>query len=279
MFKKISTLFIIIFLSSVCLFSCKMKGYESIRPHQSIQNHSLSGRQHVKSSEHKKGRSRLKLSSHSTDKRERFSKKPPRTKKRKPKSVNVENKEDYIVDNEIKNDKIIIFFSRPGEQFEIGGVMDKGNTEIVADVLAAATGADVWRIKPLDVNRYPRSYKEALAIAKEELVNKVRPAYVGNIPDLSQYTTVFIGAPVWHDDWPMIVYTFFDNAKEVLKDKVLIPFCTHSGSGIAPLVSKLSAAFPDNVIKEGLAVRGVYAQEGPGTVRTEVNSWLKRLSL
>ena len=56
--------------------------------------------------------------------------------------------------------------------------------------------------------------------------------YAGEVPDLTQYSTVFIGAPVWWGDWPMICYTFFENNADALAGKTLIPFSTHEGSGL-----------------------------------------------
>ena len=34
-------------------------------------------------------------------------------------------------------------------------------------------------------------------IGKQEQNDNSRPAYAGEVPDLSQYSTIFIGAPVW----------------------------------------------------------------------------------
>ena len=82
------------------------------------------------------------------------------------------------------------------------------------------------------------------------------PAYAREVPDLSQYSTIFIGAPVWWGDWPMIMYTFFENNKEGLAGKTLIPFSTHEGSGLSGFDKKLSSACPDATVLDGLAIRG-----------------------
>ncbi len=41
-----------------------------------------------------------------------------------------------------------------------------------------------------------------------------RPEYAGEVPDLSQYNTIFIGAPAWWGDWPMICCTFFESGAD-----------------------------------------------------------------
>ena len=48
-------------------------------------------------------------------------------------------------------------------------------------------------------------------MAKKEQNENARPAYADTLPDLSDYSVIFIGAPVWWGDWPMIMYTFFEN--------------------------------------------------------------------
>ena len=38
--------------------------------------------------------------------------------------------------------------------------------------------------------------EETADVAKQEQNDNARPAYAGEVPDLSQYSTIFIGAPV-----------------------------------------------------------------------------------
>ncbi len=90
---------------------------------------------------------------------------------------------------------LVIYFSRTGEQYTVG-VIDKGNTAIVAEMIAEQTGADMFEVLPAD-DRYPMTYNELTDVAKQEQNQKARPEYTGELPDLSGYDTVFIGAPVW----------------------------------------------------------------------------------
>lgn len=104
---------------------------------------------------------------------------------------------------------LVLYFSRTGEQYTVG-VIEKGNTAVVAEMIAEKTGADIFEILPAD-DHYPMTYKELTDAAKREQNENARPAYAGTLPDLSQYDTIFIGAPVWWGDWPMIMYTVFEN--------------------------------------------------------------------
>ena len=185
-------------------------------------------------------------------------------------------KEENEADNTAGSlDTLVVYFSRTGEQYNVG-VIDKGNTAIVADMIKDQTGADSFEILPQE-DYYPYTYKELTDVAKQELNDNARPAYKGEVPDLSQYNTIFIGAPVWWGDWPMIMYTFFENNRDSLAGKTLIPFSTHAGSGLSGFDSKLSAACPESSIGTGLAIAGTDAQNDQDSVKQSVDEWLKEL--
>ena len=165
---------------------------------------------------------------------------------------------------------LVIYFSRTGEQYTVG-VIDKGNTAIVAEMIAEETGADLFEVLPVD-DHYPMTYNELTDVAKQEQNDKARPAYAGELPNLSGYDTVFIGAPVWWGDWPMILYTVFENND--FSGKKLVPFSTHEGSGLSGFDKKLASACPDAEVLDGLAVRGNDAQNRQDSVRETVQDWL-----
>ena len=173
------------------------------------------------------------------------------------------------------SDTLVVYFSRTGEQYNVG-VIDKGNTAIVADMIAEQTGADVFELLPQE-DYYPYTYDELTDVAKKELNENARPAYAGEVPDLSQYSTIFIGAPVWWGDWPMIMYTFFEENADGLAGKTLIPFSTHAGSGLSGFDRKLSGACPNSTVGTGLAIAGTDAQNNQESVRQNVNDWLSGL--
>lgn len=172
---------------------------------------------------------------------------------------------------------LVVFFSRTGEQYTVG-VIDKGNTAIVAEMIADETGADLFEVIPVD-DHYPMTYKELTDVAMEEKTEGARPSYKGGMPDLSAYDTVFIGAPVWWGDWPMIMYTFFEENAETLAGKKLIPFSTHEGSGLSGFDKKLSSAVPGADVLKGLAVRGNDCQNSQDSVKNSVISWLSELDI
>ena len=167
---------------------------------------------------------------------------------------------------------LVVYFSRTGEQYTVG-VIDEGNTAIVAKMIAEQTGADLFEVLPVD-DHYPMTYAELTDVAKQEQNENARPEYDGEVPNLSQYDTVFVGAPVWWGDWPMIMYTFFENNADALSGKKLVPFSTHEGSGLSGFDKKLAEVCPDSTISEGLAIRGNDAQNDQDGVSSSVNDWL-----
>ncbi len=170
---------------------------------------------------------------------------------------------------------LVVYFSRTGEQYTVG-VIEKGNTAIVAEMIAEKTGADLWEVLPAD-DHYPMTYSALTDVAKREQSEKARPAYKGTAPELSGYDTIFIGAPVWWGDWPMIMYTFFEQNRDALSGKTLIPFSTHEGSGLSGFDRKLGSAIPGAAVGKGLAIRGNDAQNNRGAARDSVNAWLDGL--
>jgi flavodoxin len=170
------------------------------------------------------------------------------------------------------SDILVVYFSRTGEQYTVG-VIDEGNTAIVAKMIADKAGADSFEVLPVD-DHYPMTYDALTDVAKQEQNDNARPEYAGEVPDLSQYNTIFIGAPVWWGDWPMIMYTFFEENADALAGKTLIPFSTHAGSGLSGFDSKLSKALPDSTVGTGLAIEGTDAQNDQTAVKEKVSGWL-----
>ena len=176
--------------------------------------------------------------------------------------------------SEAKTDILVIYFSRTGEQYTVG-VIDKGNTAIVAEMIAEQTGADLFEVLPVD-DHYPMTYNALTDVAKQEQNANARPEYLKeNQPDLSQYETIFIGAPVWWGDWPMIMYTVFENND--FSGKKLIPFSTHEGSGLSGFDRKLASVRPNAEVKTGLAIRGNDCQNRQDSVKESVAQWLSGL--
>ena len=165
---------------------------------------------------------------------------------------------------------LVVYFSRTGEQYGVG-VIEKGNTAIVADMIIEQTGADSFEIVPKTDN-YPNTYDALTDVAKEEQNNNARPEIKDTIKDFDKYDTVYLGYPIWWGDLPMICYTFLESYD--FSGKTIIPFCTHAGSGDAGTQSKIQSAAPNATVKEVLAITGTDAQNNQESVKKSVTEWL-----
>lgn len=163
------------------------------------------------------------------------------------------------------------FFSRNGENYAVGHI-EKGNTYIVSEMIAAETGGDLFHIDP--VTPYPNDYQKCTEAAKSEQEGNARPSIKGDIA-VEDYDVVFIGYPNWWSDMPMPVYTFIE--KHNWQGKTVIPFCTHEGSGLSDTEQKLKAACKGATVLKGLAVRGSHAQNKQEQTLQNVKNWLSGL--
>ena len=166
---------------------------------------------------------------------------------------------------------LVAFFSRTGENYAVGRI-EQGNTHIVAEMIASATGGTLFRIEP--ATPYPDDYRACTEVAQREKRSKARPALVGDIA-AEEFDVIFLGYPNWWGDLPMCVYTFLE--QHDWQGKVVIPFCTHEGSGLSDTENRLRTTCRGASVLNGLAVRGSVAQNEREKARKQVLEWLKRL--
>lgn len=172
----------------------------------------------------------------------------------------------------MKEKKVLVaFFSRTGENYNVGNI-SKGNTHIIAEMIADETDGKLFRIEP--VKPYPDEYMPCVEIAKEEKANKARPAIKDNI-SVEDYDVIFLGYPNWWGDMPMAVYTFIE--KHNWNGKTVIPFCTHEGSGLSGTERLLKQTCKGATIAKGLAIQGTTAQKSQPQALKTVQSWLNKL--
>lgn len=164
---------------------------------------------------------------------------------------------------------LVAYFSLAGEQYGVG-VIEEGNTSIIAHMIAEQTGADLFEIEA--VTPYPTSHSELLEVSQQEMSDNARPEIAGTVDNMGDYDTIFIGYPNWWGDMPMIVYNFLESYD--LSGKTIVPFCTHGGSGLSNTESTI-ADITGGTMKDGFAIPGTTAQNDRNTARSEVTQWLK----
>ena len=171
------------------------------------------------------------------------------------------------------NRTLIAYYSRKGENYWNGSIknLERGNTEIVAEMIADMTGGDLFEVDT--VKTYPADYYDCIGEAKAELRNSDRPeikAYVGN---MDEYDTIFIGYPNWWGDMPMILYTFLDEYD--LSGKTVAPFNTSGGSGFSGSLDTIAEMEPEAEITEGLSLGDGEAED----CADDVAEWLANIGM
>ena len=172
------------------------------------------------------------------------------------------NKESYL-----DKKSIIIYFSRADENY-FGGALkyiDKGNTEIIAEYIKDITGADIFKVEPLE--EYSKDYMECIEEAKVRTRNKVAPIK-GNVPDLSSYEVIYVGSPVYWGGMPEELFTALKGVD--YSGKIIRPFVTHEGSGLSSIPNQLRDICSGAVITSGLAITGSQVKES----RSKVEEWI-----
>lgn len=109
-----------------------------------------------------------------------------------------------------------------------------GNTENVANYIAAATGGDTFELVP--VNEYSGddlrwTDQNSRVVREHDNPDERNVELVKNTVDnWNEYDTVFIGYPIWWQiaAWPVDGFVKANN----FTGKTVIPFCTSSSSGL-----------------------------------------------
>ena len=169
---------------------------------------------------------------------------------------------------------LVAYFSRTGEEYGLGNIT-KGNTAIVAEIIANQTGGDLFEIKP--VTSYPVDYEECKQIASREKATKTRLPFLDGVHNFEQYSLIFVGYPIWYGDAPQIIYSFLEYYD--FSGKKIVPFCTHGGSGLSSTDQNIMLTCPNAKVLQGFDIRGATAQKDTSQTESIVAHNLERLGL
>lgn len=169
--------------------------------------------------------------------------------------------------------EIIVYFSRKDENYVSGTIrkLDIGNTEIAAGFLQKLTGAETFKLEPMQ--EYSKDYNECIAQAQADQRRDARPELKNYPENLTQYDTIYLGYPNYWGTMPMAVFTFLEHFD--FTGKRIFPFCTHEGSGMGNSKADIKRLCPGAQIGKGLALKGGsvnYAQP-------EIKEWLEAVKV
>ncbi|MDO4554092.1 MAG: flavodoxin [Lachnospiraceae bacterium] len=151
------------------------------------------------------------------------------------------------------------------------------NTKAVAEYIAKKTDADIVELKVKD--EYPMDYQECIRRVRSE--GRTYEAELRNeMPDLTNYQTIFVGSPCWWGTIASAMRTFLKENE--FKGKTVAPFMTHGTSGLC--IQELKSLCSGADITEGLSIFNEYQVsttkndvKNMGNYEVQTDKWLKRI--
>ncbi|HEL1906445.1 TPA: lipoprotein [Streptococcus suis] len=143
-------------------------------------------------------------------------------------------------------DSLIVYFSR------------SGSTELLASKIQALSGADV--IELVAKETYSSDYGETVQRANQERNVENTPELDVEMPDLSQYQSIYIGYPIWGMTMAEPVATFIETYAKELDGKTIIPFSTNGGYGLGSSIDYIETVLAENQVTA--RIEPAFAVEG-----------------
>ena len=131
-----------------------------------------------------------------------------------------------------------------------------GTTKAVAETLAAATGSDLYEIKPAqpytpsDLNWQDKHSRSSVEMNDPDS----RPALADRNAPVGVYEQIFLGFPIWWYTAPHIIRTFLESYD--FTGKTLVLFATSGGSGLGKTAQELASSCPSATVVAGGLLNG-----------------------
>lgn len=149
-----------------------------------------------------------------------------------------------------------------------------GNTQQVAEYIAAATGGTLWEIEAADpYTEEGLEYYTGGRADQEQDDESCRPEIAGAVADFAQYDTVFIGHPIWHGIAPRIIQTFIESYN--FTDKDVYTFSTSASSSGSGAFNALAREYASINLVENIH----FTSRTLSDAQTSVNEWIAELGL
>ncbi len=141
----------------------------------------------------------------------------------------------------------------------------EGNTKRVAESFAKEIGADLYEIVPQEpYTAADIRWTNPLARCNREKIGNKDVPVNGKVENFEQYTTVYIGFPIWYGCAPNVVNTFCKGYDWTGKN--VYAFATSGGSGIGKTADKLKPFVNGAAVVEARLVRDASEMKDWGKV-------------
>ena len=147
-----------------------------------------------------------------------------------------------------------------------------GNTESAANLIAEATGADVFKLEPVepytDADLNWTDENSRVVYEHDNPDDRHVELVADTVENWDQYDTVFIGYPIWWGiaAWPVDTFIRAND----FSGKTVIPFCTSASSGLGESGSLLAEMAGTGNWLEG-------RRFSSGANESEITAWVETL--
>ncbi|MCM1520290.1 MAG: flavodoxin [Lachnoclostridium sp.] len=127
----------------------------------------------------------------------------------------------------------------------------QGHTKAAAEKVAAATGGDLFEIRPEQpyTEEDLDGWNDSARGTRESKDRTTRPGISNKVENFEQYDTIYLGFPIWWYTAPTIINTFLESYNT--DGKVIIPFATSGGSEYGYTEKDLRVSAPKATFKPG----------------------------
>lgn len=141
-------------------------------------------------------------------------------------------------------------------------------TKDLAEDIAIITDGDIRELIP--EKPYSFTYNGATKEARNEIERGYCPKLLSGNEPVNGYESIFIGTPNWFKSFAPPVLSFLRSVD--LKEKTIIPFCTHGGGGFGNIEINISKECPGSKLLPGFAAAGDFDDK-------QVQSWIGSLGI
>ena len=131
-----------------------------------------------------------------------------------------------------------------------------GRTKCIAEKLAAATGSDLYEIKPaVPYTRSDLNWQDNHSRSSVEMNDpSSRPELADTEANIAGYDWIFLGFPIWWYTAPTIIRSFLESYD--FAGKTIVLFATSGGSGLGKTAGELASSCPGARITGGRMLNG-----------------------
>ena len=162
---------------------------------------------------------------------------------------------------------LVAYFSASGITKEVAETIAKVASEFVGE----NGKAELFEIAPkVPYSKADLDWTNEQSRTTIECKDKASRPELAQSIDISPYSVIIIGFPVWWYNAPHIIFSFLESAD--FSGKIIVPFCTSGGSGIDPAPREIQKLAPNAQVKAG-------EKFNFGANKSSIRRWLSSLNL